>query len=69
MDLLTSDLAYDIFIPSTWTGIKMEPYHLNIKPNPPKFLKGRARPVREALYKDAKSKFDRMRTCFYETLT
>lgn len=62
MDLLTSDLAYDIFIPSTWTGIKMEPYHLNIKPGPPKFLKGRARPVREALYKDAKSECELVST-------
>ena len=69
MDLLTSELAYDVFVPSTWTGIKMEPYHLDIKPGLPEFLKARARPVREALYKDAKSEFDRMRTYFYETST
>ena len=69
MDLLTSDLAYNVFVPSTWTGIKMEPYHLDIKPGLPEFLRARARPVREALYKDAKSEFDRMRTYFYETST
>ena len=47
----------------------MDPYHLDIKPGLPEFLKARARPVREALYKDAKSEFDRMRTYFYESST
>ena len=37
MDLLTSDLAYDVFVPSTWTGIKMEPYHLEISQAFPNF--------------------------------
>ena len=42
----------------------MEPLHLDVKPGLPAFLKARARPVREALYKDAKAEFDRMKTYF-----
>ena len=52
IDLLTSDLAYDVFVPTTWTGIKMPPYHLDIKPGLPEYLKARTRPVRGTLYKD-----------------
>ena len=66
MDLLTSDLAYDVFVPSSWTGIKMEPYHLDTKPDLPDHIRARVRPVREALYKDAKTEFDRMKSYFYE---
>ena len=69
IELLQSDLAYDVFVPSTWKGIDMPSYHLDVKPGMPDFLKARARPVREALYKDAKIEFDRMRTYFYETST
>ena len=66
MDLLMSDLALSVFVPQSWQGIKMEPLHLDVKPGLPAFLKARARPVREALYKDAKAEFDRMKTYFYE---
>ena len=69
MDILRSQLAYDVFVPSTWTGINMAPYHLKTKPGLPDHLKARARPVREALYKDAKQEFDRMKTYFYEKST
>lgn len=65
MDLLTSSLALDVFVPTTWTGIDMPPYHLEIKPGLPDHIKPRSRPVREALFKDAKAEFDRMRTYFY----
>jgi RNase H-like domain found in reverse transcriptase/Chromo (CHRromatin Organisation MOdifier) domain len=65
MDLLTSSLALDVFVPTTWTGINMPPYHLEIKPGLPDHIKPRSRPVREALFKDAKAEFDRMRTYFY----
>ena len=47
----------------------MVPHHLDVKPGIPDFLKARARPVREALYQDAKNEFDRMRTYFYEPST
>lgn len=69
LELLQSDLAYDVFVPSTWKGIDMPPYHLDVKPGMPDFLKARARPVREALYHDARMEFDRMRTYFYEPST
>ena len=69
MDILRSQLAYDVFVPSTWTGINMAPYHLKTEPGLPDHLKARARPVREALYKDAKQEFDRMKTYFYEKST
>ena len=69
IELLQSDLAFDVFVPSTWKGIDMPPYHLDIKPGMPDHLKARARPVREALYKDAKTEVDRMRTYFCEAST
>ena len=69
MTLLKSQLAYDVFIPSVWTGIRMDPYHLEVKPGLPEFMKAHTRPVRAALYLDAKKEFDRMRTYFYEKST
>jgi hypothetical protein len=69
MKLLQSELAHDVFFPSTWKGIKMAPYHLDTKPGLPDVLRARARPVRQALYQDAKTEFDRMRTYFYEPST
>ena len=65
LDLLTSDLAYDVFVPRTWTGIHMPPYHLDTKPGLPDFLKAHTRPIRETLYKNAKLEFERMQTYFY----
>ena len=65
MDLLTSALALDVFVPTTWTGINMTPYHLEIKPGLPDYIKAHTRPIREALYRDAKNEFERMRTYFY----
>ena len=47
----------------------MAPCHLDVKPGMPDFLRARARPVRQALYQDAKAEFDRMRTYFYEVST
>ena len=51
MDLLVSDLALSVFVPTEWTGIKLEPYTFEVKPNIPAFLKACARPIREALYR------------------
>jgi hypothetical protein len=50
MDLLTSTIAFDVFVPTAWTGIDMPPYHLEIKPGLPDHMKAHTRPVREALY-------------------
>lgn len=69
IDILTSQLAYDVFVPQVWTGIDMAPYHLDVKPGLPDFIKAHARPVREALYQDAKKEFDRMKTYFYDKST
>ena len=65
IDLLTSELAYDVFVPRKWTGIHMPPYHLDTKPGLPEFLKAHTRPIREVLYKHAKAEFERMQTYFY----
>lgn len=43
----------------------MEPYHLDIKPGLPAFLKACARPFRDSLYHHAKKEFDRMNTYFH----
>ena len=68
-ELLQSELAYDVFVPSTWKRIDMTPCHLDVKPAMPDSLRARARPVRQALYQDTKTEFDRMRTYFYEPST
>ena len=65
IDLLTSELALDVFVPANWTGINMHPIHLEIKSGLPDYIKARTRPVREALYQDAKKEFERMRGYFY----
>ena len=41
MDILTSDLKYDVFVPNSWTGIKMEPYHLDTKPDLPDHIRAK----------------------------
>ena len=69
MELVQSDLAYEVFVQHTWKGINMSPIHLDVKPGVPDHLKARARPVRQALYQDAKTEFDRIRTYFYEPST
>ena len=65
LDLLTSELAYDVFVPRKWTGIHMPPYHLDTKPGLPEFLKAHTRPIREVLYKHARTEFERMQTYSY----
>ena len=47
----------------------MEPYRLEVKPGLPEFMKAHTRPVRAALYHDAKKEFDRMKTYFYTVST
>ena len=47
----------------------MAPYRLEVKPGLPEFMKAHTRPVRAALYLDAKKEFDRMKTYFYEVST
>ena len=53
--LLTSELAYDVFVPQTWKGIHMDPYHLDTKPGMPDYLKAHTRPIRDVLYQHAKT--------------
>jgi hypothetical protein len=61
MKLLNSTVALEVFVPDSWLGITMPPYHLEIKPGLPDHIKAHTRPVREALYQDTKKEFDRMR--------
>ena len=65
IELLQSDLAYDVFVPRTWKGIDMPPVHFSVKPGMPDYLKARPRPIREALFQDAKTEFDCMQSYFY----
>ena len=38
--------------------LSMHPIHLEIKPGLPDYIKAHTRPVREALYQDAKKEFE-----------
>jgi RNase H-like domain found in reverse transcriptase/Reverse transcriptase (RNA-dependent DNA polymerase)/Chromo (CHRromatin Organisation MOdifier) domain len=65
MGILNSPLAHSVFIPQTWNGIKMDPVHLDIKPDCPSSIKAATRPIRPALYASAKAEFERMKTYFF----
>lgn len=69
IDLLTSDIAYDVFVPRSWNGIKMPPYHIHTNPDLPDSLRAKARPIRPTLYENALKEFGRMRTYFYAPST
>ena len=61
LDLLTSSLATDVFVPQSWNGMRVEPIVFTTKPGLPDRLKPKARPVRPTLYESAKKVFDRLR--------
>ena len=65
LDLLTSPLATDVFVPQSWNGMRVEPIVFTTKPGLPDRLKPKARPVRPTLYESAKKEFDRLRQYFY----
>ena len=39
MDLMTGQMALDVFVPKTWTGIKTEPLQFGVLPGMPKHMK------------------------------
>jgi len=56
-----------VFIPSNWEGITgFEPLELNWKPDVPKYMKPKARPVNPKLYENAHKEFNRLLGYFYE---
>ena len=66
MELLRSGLAQDVFAPSRWDGIKVEPVTMQINGQLPPRMFTRARPLRAELYDCAKKEFERLRRYFYE---
>ena len=67
MDLLRSEKAQEVFVPSEWKGMKVEPVNFSIKGALPDRMITRTRPIRPALYEPAKREFERLATYFYET--
>ncbi len=65
LDLMKSQLALDVFVPPTWTGIKAPPLEFQVRDDIPKFMKPAARPINPKIYEPAKKEFDRMLTYFY----
>ena len=66
MELLSSELALDVFVPSEWQGLKVPPLVFSVKPGLPERMMTRARPIRPELFETAKKEFDRLSTYFYE---
>ena len=55
MELLSSNLALDVFLPQTWEGVKNIPLvWLKLKPGMPSRVKPPARPINPRLYADTK---------------
>ena len=66
MELLHSDLAMDVFVPSVWKGIEGIPdLELDFKDTLPESMRPRARPVNPRLYENAHKEFTRLCTYFY----
>jgi len=67
VDLLTSDKALNVFVPSEWTGLKIKPIEFTIKGTLPDRMYSRARPIRPDLMDPAHREFNRLATYLYET--
>ena len=66
LDLLRKPTSIETFAPSTWNGLKKTPpVQLETFGQLPSRISPRARPVREALYANAKKEFDRLYKYFY----
>jgi len=66
LELLHSDLALDVFVPSVWNGIVGVPdLELDFKDTLPTNMRPRARPVNPRLYDNAHTEFNRLCTYFY----
>jgi len=60
------NVAVQAFIPIAWTGIAIEPFHIEFRPDTPLKLKPPTRYVNPKLLTAAKSEFDRLSTYMYE---
>ena len=70
MSLLRGPLGEDCFAPSEWNGLKnVKPIEFKLKGPLPNRLCPKARPVRPALWDNAKQEFQRLRKYFYEDST
>jgi hypothetical protein len=67
MELLSSELALDVFVPAEWKGLRVKPLEFTVKPGMPDRMLTKARPIRPELYDTAKKEFERLSTYFYET--
>ena len=65
MNLLKSDLALDVFAPSEWRGMDVEPATMHLKTDLPTHFKPKARPVRPDLFEHAKKEYDRLSKYIY----
>ena len=65
LDLLKSQMAQEIFAPSDWPGMKVQPAVMDILSPLPTRLTPAARPVRPALFAAAKLEYERLRQYFY----
>ena len=55
-----------VFVPTSWDGIKMDPIDLEFDESMPSRMKPPARPVNPRLFADAEEEFKRLCTYFYE---
>jgi hypothetical protein len=62
LELLTSDLAMDVFAPAEWKGIQIEPITMRVKDDMQLLVgqKVKARPIRPDRYEKAKQEYDRI---------
>ena len=64
--IMKSNKAMEVFSPSKWNGLKMDPVVLETSQPLPSKLAPKARPIRDSLYEHAKAEFDRLLSYFYE---
>lgn len=65
-DLLCSIDAQEIFAPSEWIGLDIDPISFKLVGELPERLCTKARPVRPELFETAKAEFNRLMLYFYE---
>ena len=66
LEIMKSSRACEVFSPSKWNGLRMEPVVLETSQQLPSRLAPKARPIRDNLYEHAKAEFDRLSSYFYE---
>lgn len=66
MELLQSDLAKTVFVPTEWLGLRIDPVKITLKGDLPDTIMARARPIRPELYEHALKEFERLKGYFYE---